>query len=92
MNGISIKAINRHILRPNIMTDTKVNQAIVKFEAALFANQPEWTTREEYAVYENWMNERKAVSNAFKAALVGNNIDAAHEIARKASAKYNIKF
>lgn len=68
------------------MTHEQINKSIVKFEEKLFANQPVWNTREEYAIYENWMNERKVISNAFKQALVAGNIERAKEIANRAFA------
>lgn len=68
------------------MSHEQINTAIVKFEAKLFANQPVWNTREEYASYEAWMSERKAIANAFKNALVSGNIELAKQIANKSFA------
>lgn len=65
------------------LTDKQISNAIVEFEARLFSNQPLWETREEYQVYAQWMEERKQISNAFKALLVSGNIQAAKELAKK---------
>lgn len=74
------------------MSHQEINNAIVRFESALFANQPEWNTKEEYQTYMAWMEERKAVANQFKCALVDGDNSQANSIIAKAIKQYSIKF
>jgi len=62
------------------LNDAQINYLITTLEKVLFANQPVVNTREEYALYEAWMRERKAISNSYKAALVSGDIEEANRI------------